>query len=579
MRKSWTARICWTLGVAAALYGAAPGQAQQLLPPVPADVNQRLERLEKLNETLLKQNQELKQEINGLKVHETSVSTGVDKAEVQSIVSQYLQQQADKAKTEKKSEWYQVGTDLKMAASWKNGVSFNTPNDDFSLHVGGWVHYDNVFWTQSPFLAKAKGGNPSLGGQGVVSGEPLGGIGGLQDGTSFRRERLMLDGKFWENYEYTLIWAFENDQFNLAGVDEFWVGATKIPFIGTVRVGHVKNAIGLEADMTGSSRTMTFMERSSYSEAIELNQNFLTGVWIGNNYLDQHATSTLVLGRYDPKSSTGAYFGDGQWGVQGRLTALPIYENDGRCLVHLGLSGGLRENQLDRSKSFLKTASVSARPELRDDTPPGGFQNGNSNAMVATGTLDSPRTMLFGTEFLYIRGPFSVQAEYGWLHLSNATGVGNPQTLKFAAAEDYNFNGGYIQLAYTLTGEHRSYDKRLGRLDSYYFGRKGQLHNAFFVRDEGGRLNWSAGVWELAARYSYVDLNDGAKATYVQGGKMDGLSIGLNWFLNDNLKVQFDWIYDHRYALPTTLVGAPTPANSSMPGQTQGFGVRVQFMF
>src|SRR5262249_47166746 len=156
-------------------------------------------------------------------------------------------------------------------------------------HVGGWVQYDNVFWTQSPLLRTNPGARPGAK-QGVASGVAMGGIGDLQDGMFFRRERLQLEGKFWENYEYNLIYAFENDQFNIIGLDEFWVGATNIPFIGTARIGHVKNAIGLEGDMTASSRCMTFMERSSYSEAIERNENFVTGLWLGNNYMDQRAT-------------------------------------------------------------------------------------------------------------------------------------------------------------------------------------------------------------------------------------------------------------------------------------------------
>ena len=67
-------------------------------------------------------------------------------------------------------------------------------------------------------------------------------------------------------------------------------------------------------------------------------------------------------------------------------------------------------------------------------------------------------------------------------------------------AQSYVFRGGYVQLAYTFTGENRSYDKRLGRLDSYYFGRQGNFNNAWFVRDEDGRLNFSMGAVEIAAR-------------------------------------------------------------------------------
>ena len=135
--------------------------------------------------------------------------------------------------------------------------------------------------------------------------------------------------------------------------------------------------------------------------------------------------------------------------------------------------------------------------------------------------------------------------------------------------QSYTFSGGYLQLAYTLTGENRSYDKRLGRLDSYYFGRKGNFSNAWFVRDEDGRLNWSMGAWELAARYSFVDLNNGVGVNRVQGGMLDGVALGLNWYLNDNFKFQFDYVYDHRYDVPT----------GTNAGWTRGLGMRMQFSY
>src|SRR5439155_23328476 len=136
-------------------------------------------------------------------------------------------------------------------------------------------------------------------------------------------------------------------------------------------------------------------------------------------------------------------------------------------------------------------------------------------------------------------------------------------------AQSYVFSGGYLQLAYTLTGENRAYDKRLGRLDSYYFGRKGPYTNAWFVRDEDGLLNWGLGAWELAARYSYVSLNDGANLNRVQGGNMGGLSLGVNWYLNTNAKLQLEYVYDQRWSLPA----------GSIPGYTSGVGARVQFMW
>jgi len=131
------------------------------------------------------------------------------------------------------------------------------------------------------------------------------------------------------------------------------------------------------------------------------------------------------------------------------------------------------------------------------------------------------------------------------------------------------FSGGYVQLAYTLTGENRAYDKRIGTLAREYFGKQGPFKPAWFVRDENGRLNWGIGAWEIAARYTYVDLNDGTGANRIAGGVQDGLQIALNWYLNTNTTVMFDWVYDKRTDLPS----------GSIPGNTTGYGVRVQFQF
>jgi len=260
-----------------------------------------------------------------------------------------------------------VGTDLSISATWNNGVWFGTPNKDFTMHIGGWAQWYNVWFTEGRLTA-APGARPGAS-AGVASGVATGGIGDLQDGTYFRRIRPMAEGTFWENGEYTLILALENNQFSTAGLDEFWFGVKDLPLLGTVRFGHVKTPMGLEGDMTASSRTMTFMERSSYSEAVEENENFVTGVWIGNNYFDQRATWAFAAFRQDNGFSSGADFGDGQWGMQGRLTSLPYWANDGRCYLHLGWSGGWRNGTNNLAVSPFRTFQLRARPELRDDDP------------------------------------------------------------------------------------------------------------------------------------------------------------------------------------------------------------------
>ena len=125
-----------------------------------------------------------------------------------------------------------------------------------------------------------------------------------------------MEGTFWETFEYRWNFALENNQYSTVGLDEFWIGDNKLPVIGSVRVGHVKTPMGLEGDMNSSSRCMTFMERSSYSEAIELNQNFGNGIWFGNTYLDDRLLWEAVAFRPD-NGNSGDFFGTGAVGRAG----------------------------------------------------------------------------------------------------------------------------------------------------------------------------------------------------------------------------------------------------------------------
>ncbi len=551
--------------------------------PPDADLRARIERLEKQNQELMHalQNVSTQGDSGG---KEGAAPLGRD--QVQKIVGDYLKQKdsAKKAEEEAKKaraeeEGYKIGTDLKVSASFNEigNLWLRTPNNDFTMHPGFWMHYDNVFWNQSGGLRTIPDGRPGKA-QGVASGAALGGIGNLEDGTYFRRLRPFVEGTMWDIFEYRLILALENNQFSSAGLDEFWVAWNRIPAIGTVRVGHVKDAVGFEGDMTASSRSMTFMERSSYAEAIELNQNFVTGIWLHNDFLHEHMTYTATAFRSDLATSSGAFFGDGQWGAQGRLTFLPIYECEGRHWLHLGVSGGWRNGTNNIAVSPFRTIQLRARPELREDDPagsPGGAQivpNANSNRMIDTAAIAIGNDYLAGLEFCYVRGPFSLQAEYGWNWVDGAVGIapaGVTLNPKLTPPQDYLFNGGYVQVAYTLTGEARAYDKKGGTLARQYFGPKGLFSNAWFVRDENGHLNAGTGAWEVAARYSYTDLNSGGGLNRIQGGIMDGFSAAVNWHLNPNLVCMFDWVYDHRYALPP----------GSIPGFTSGLGMRVQLSF
>jgi phosphate-selective porin OprO/OprP len=217
------------------------------------------------------------------------------------------------------------------------------------------------------------------------------------------------------------------------------------------------------------------------------------------------------------------------------VTGLPWYEDDGERLMHLGVGswgGELVEGEL----------RVRARPLLRNGP---GFA---VPVLVDTGEVPGSRQYTFGPEFALVLGPLTVQAEWTGQFLTDAVANGQPQGTVF-------YHGAYVEVLYFLTGEHREYVKREG-----VFGRVIPNENYHVKKNDTYR---AFGAWEVGVRFSYVDLNDKA----IQGGQLYDWTVGLNWYLNPNMKVQFNYILEHR----------------DVPGVAQGwingFGARVAYDF
>jgi phosphate-selective porin OprO/OprP len=552
-----------------------------------------------------RQIEQLKQRLDAQQ--QQPVNAGADQAGdagVKKIVDDYLMEKdaqkkaaADAAKKKEEDEGYKVGTDLGGSVRWNGfGWQFQTPHNDFVYHVGARIQDDWVWFAQNN-----------------VSRAPTQ-LGDLQDGTFFRRIRLNFDGTAWEVCEFNFEILLDQIRQGIIGMDEVYVGLKEIPFIGTFRVGNFHVPQGLEGDMYSSSKAMTFMERSAITDAIFEGENLMPGVLATNSFFCQHMTYAAWAGRQTTflHDSTGADFGDGQYAFIGRLTALPIYEDDGRYLVHLGSSvkWAKAPKEDPTSQNGYPVPNISsfrlrARPELRDAIGNYGradvqtavtnnFLPGNDSIRLTdTGSIACSSETVVDFEFLGIAGPFSLQAEYAVIGVNgakgtlaaaapqtvNAAGVGvaaTPGTLTpFAGGGERTlyFEGGYVQLAYTLTGENRGYDRRFGKLFSNYFQ---NIYSPFWAtKREGGGWNLGRGAWEVALRYDWLDLDD----KQVRGGIQEDWTIGLNWYLNNNFKFQFDYIHDLRYDKGAPPPGSVTGGGGNIPTNVNGFGIRTQMFF
>jgi len=297
-----------------------------------------------------------------------------------------------------------------------------------------------------------------------------------------RRLRLEIGGDIYED-------AFFKIQLDFAGgeaaLKDVYLGYKHVPVFGHIRVGHQKEPMGL--DQITSSKYITFIERAMPIEAFTPERNL--GVMVYDTALNDRMT--WAVGVFRDADEFGTSLADDGGAVTARLTGTPYITEKGDKLLHLGASVSYREVPDD-------TARFRTRPEWH-----------GAPRFADTHDFMTDSVTLYGLEAALVLGPFDVQAEA----LGASTDAGD-------------MSGWYIQGGYWLTGEHKKYDREEGA-----FGRVSPKQN--FSPSHG---TW--GGWQVNARYSSVDMNDGSLA----GGQVDDVTLGLNWQLNPNMRVMFNYV-------------------------------------
>ena len=96
------------------------------------------------------------------------------------------------------------------------------------------------------------------------------------------------------------------------------------------------------------------------------------------------------------------------------------------------------------------------------------------------------------------------------------------------------FHGGYVYASYFLTGEYMPWDRTSGTLDRPHILENFFLVDRFCGERRGVAGGW--GAWQVAARYSFVDLTDAD----IAGGVQNDVTLGLNWWWNSYARWQFN---------------------------------------
>ncbi len=363
----------------------------------------------------------------------------------------------------------------------------------------------------------------------------------LDDGVNVRRARIGLVGKFLGDWNYALVYDFggSSDGFGgtgsaggtavgflpggaLSGVENAYLSYTGIkPFGGKLAIEGGVMDLPYTMDEATSSNDTLFMERAS---AGVIAANIAAGDfrsaagarWYNDTFWAGAYATGPATGAIHSASSVNPAGTTEQFGAVARAAGQIVSGKD--YSLHLGGDAQWLISPPHNLVAGSQTLTLSDRPELRIDP----------TTLISTGALaNASAAQVYSLEAAAAYGSLLLQGEYFWFNVERNAATGLPPI----GAPNLNFQGGYAQASYVLTGESHPYNA-----SSASYG--GIVPKNPFSLDGG----W--GAWEIAGRYSTIDLNDRlGSAIGVAGGQQTVYTLALNWYMNRNVRLMFDYLH------------------------------------
>jgi len=346
----------------------------------------------------------------------------------------------------------------------------------------------------------------------------------IDNAVGFRRARLGAEGEVGTNVYWVAEFDFAGG--NIAFRDVF-IGLQDLPVVRRLQVGHMTEPFSLEGAQ--SSNSFDFNERSViYS--LDPDRNW--GVLALSYTEDERATCQFGVFRSGTSNNTGDDISNlNDMAYDLRITGLPWYEQDGRYLMHIG--GAFSDRFPANGDVVIGTGPQNSLLQFTD--APATF--------IEQITIPANQYQLYNLQWATVLGPLSLQAEW------NATSVeqrgGGPVFL----------NGCYAFASYFVTGENRDYITKDGKFGTTH------VRRPFMSLHKKNGFGIGPGAWELVARFAYARFTNGnipLENGLQQGDNEAEAVLGVNWYLNDNTRLMFNYVH----ILPVDPNNGPSYANA-----------------
>ncbi len=308
-------------------------------------------------------------------------------------------------------------------------------------------------------------------------------------GADVRNARLSLSGKIDKNWNYKLEYNFApniTQRVNNVYIDY------KVSKSAFLRLGYFAPFFGLEG--ATSTKDQIFIENSpiwvfypphrtgALFSINGDNWSFSNGITVGNKKLENK--------KFSMASNS----------IFSRSTYSFSYNNSN--LFHFGGSV-----YFTNYPNKFGSVNYKARPENRFFEP-----------IISTNDINLIRnSKSIALDLAWKKGPFLLQGEYVLNHLDRSSPY-----------PSIGMDGFYLQTAFILTGEERSYNKKSG-----YFGGIQPKDSYNFSNGTG------TGAWETAFRYSNLNLNSRS----LRGGEMSSYNFAINWYPTTSIRLMNNLIY------------------------------------